>query len=249
MSGGGAGSRVLAGVLFGAMVAGAWVVSPALPTPARALVVFLVTVLPALMLLQGRMMRGVAVAELPRGSVYLSSSVSLWALAALTLGAAWSSGFTPADLGFVVPPLPVLLAWTLGTTLAGLGMLAAARALRVDETETLEHLLPRTGGERIAFVGVSITAGVCEEFVFRAFLIPALAVVLGGTGAAVAVSSLVFGFLHGYQGAIGIVRTAALGLLLALPLLATGSILPSMIVHAALDLIVGLWLADWLLRR
>ncbi len=44
----------------------------------------------------------------------------------------------------------------------------------------------------------------------------------------VLLSSAIFGLLHSYQGMNGILRTALIGLVLAVPFLLTGSILPSM---------------------
>ncbi|HEV2131521.1 MAG TPA: CPBP family intramembrane glutamic endopeptidase [Longimicrobiaceae bacterium] len=226
----------------------AWLVTPDLVQPARLLTVFLLSFFPALLLAQGQMAQEVP-AEMPRSTVYLSSSLGLWALAGITYAAARASGFSLESVGLVMlPPVPLLL-WSLAATLAGLAILVAGRALRLRETPLLEYILPRTVGEKVAFVGVSITAGVCEELVFRGFLIPAASVAFGSIGLAVLLSSAVFGLLHAYQGVIGIVRTGILGFLLVIPLLATGSLLPSILAHTALDVIVGLWLADGLLRR
>jgi uncharacterized protein len=235
--------------LLAIAVLAAWLASPDLPSPARFLTVFLITFLPALLLVQGRALRQVDLGTIPRTTIYLSSSFALWVLALVTVAAAFASGFTPGLLGWVALPIAPLVFWSAGITLLGVGVLTMGRVLDVRETDLLRHLLPRNTAERVAFVGVSLTAGICEELVFRSFLIPALTVVSGSVWAAVLISSVVFGFLHGYQGPAGIARTAALGFLLALPLLITGSILPSMIAHFLLDIIAGLWLADWLLRR
>jgi uncharacterized protein len=238
-----------AALAVGALLAAAWLATPDLTWPARLLTVFLVAVLPALMLAQGAALRGLDPAELPRTSVYLSSSLALWVLAAITAVAAWASGFTRETLGLFSPSLLPLVGWTAGVILFALGITVAARAMHVRETPLLEHLLPRTRAERAWWVGVSVTAGVCEEIVFRAFLIPALVTVTGAIWMAALVSSFVFGFLHGYQGVAGIVRTTLMGLALAVPFLLTGSILPSILAHFALDVILGIWMADWLLRR
>ncbi len=223
-----------------------WLITPELPRSPRLLTVFLLSVLPALLILQARMEDEV-VREMPRRAIYLSSSVALWVLAGVTFVAARDGGFTLEGLGLVMLPPGQLLLWSAGITLVALALVAAGRALRLRETPLLEHLLPRTPGEKAAFLGVSITAGVCEELVFRGFLIPALEVATGSLGLAVVLSCAVFGLLHSYQGMIGIVRTAVLGFVLAIPFLVTGSILPSMIAHAAFDVIAGIWLADWLL--
>jgi uncharacterized protein len=226
--------------------AAVWFATAELPTAARLLAVVLVAVLPVVSLEQGRAMREVDIERVPRSALYLSSSLTLWLLAGLTALAAWLSGFSLETLGLLLlPPLP-LLAWTLGLTAGGIAVIAASRGLRLRETPLVHHILPETRGEKLAFVGVSVTAGVCEEVVFRGFLIPVLAVATGSVAVAALASSAVFGLLHGYQGAVGVVRTALLGLLLALPLLATGSIVPAILAHFLIDLLVGVWLAPWL---
>jgi uncharacterized protein len=53
------------------------------------------------------------------------------------------------------------------------------RAVPAGETALLQFLLPRTPAEKTAFVGVSVTAGICEELVFRGFMIVALFTMTG----------------------------------------------------------------------
>ncbi|MDQ3607147.1 MAG: CPBP family intramembrane metalloprotease, partial [Gemmatimonadota bacterium] len=192
--------KLALGTLAAALLA--WLVTPDLAQPARLLTVFLISFLPALLLVQGRMAEEVP-AELPRTVVYLSSSLALWGLAVVTFLAARAGGFSLRALGLMtLPPVPLLL-WSAGTTLVGLALVAAGRALRLRETPLLEHLLPRTPTEKAAFVGVSVTAGVCEELVFRGFLIPALDIATGSLPLAVLLSCAIFGLLHSYQGMIG----------------------------------------------
>jgi membrane protease YdiL (CAAX protease family) len=58
----------------------------------------------------------------------------------------------------------------------------------------------------------------------------------------------VFGIMHAYQDVGGAARAAILGAVLAVPVVLTGSIVPAMVAHAAIDLTSGLLLARWLLR-
>jgi membrane protease YdiL (CAAX protease family) len=63
-------------------------------------------------------------------------------------------------------------------------------------------------------------AAVCEEIVFRAFLIGRLEAAFGGpsriaTAMAVLLSSVLFGLAHGYQGPTGVLITGTLGLIFA----------------------------------
>tara|TARA_Y100000996_G_scaffold379679_1_gene333097 strand:+ start:1527 stop:1799 length:273 start_codon:yes stop_codon:yes gene_type:complete len=73
-------------------------------------------------------------------------------------------------------------------------------------------------------------------------LIPAL-----GLGSAVMISSLVFGLMHSYQGWLGIFRTTLMGAVLAWGFIFSGSLVPAMIAHTAIDLIAGILIGDWLL--
>lgn len=67
---------------------------------------------------------------------------------------------------------------------------------------------------------VWISAGLCEEVVFRGIVLGRLRMALGGsriaTAAAVVASCLVFGLAHGYQGLAGWILTGILGGVLAL---------------------------------
>jgi membrane protease YdiL (CAAX protease family) len=113
---------------------------------------------------------------------------------------------------------------------------------------TLPGLLPGAGAERAAFILVSLSAGVCEEILFRGFLIRllhggALAFPLLG---ALAASSLIFGLGHAYQGFKGVLSTAVAGLFLGLLFLLSGALIPAMALHALLDLqvVYVLWPAS-----
>ncbi len=216
------------------------------PLPDVLLLPLVLAVLPVLAVAQAMMLREIQVDTL---SAYGSTVLSMVVLAGLC---AWAGGASPgwAGMGFVVLPPGAFLGWTLGLTAAGLGVLVlfrwAAPRVGAREHPFLRNLLPDTPGERTAFVGVSLSAGVGEELVFRGYAIGALAP-WTGVGAAAVLSTLSFGVVHAYQGVLGFIRTAALGGLLAWGFLASGSLLPAMAAHTLLDLVAGLVLAERLL--
>lgn len=225
-----------------------WLAASELAWPARMMTTLLLVPLPALLLGQGRaadveMARGIS-----RHALYLSSAASIWALALVAVVVASDGGFTRAQLG-LVPITTDRLAMAGGLTLvAGLAIMSAARLAGIRETGILRHLIPATTGERIAFVGLSVSAGIGEELVYRSFLIPALDAAVGSLWIATAISSVAFGLVHSYQGATGIARASLLGGILAAPFLLTGSVYPSMVAHTLLDIVAGIWLARWLIR-
>ncbi|MFQ5536484.1 MAG: CPBP family intramembrane glutamic endopeptidase [Gemmatimonadota bacterium] len=185
-------------------------------------------------------------AALDRVAVYAGSMASLVVLAALALLLAGRGGGRVAlELG----PLPAgrLLAWAAALTLGVLGVVVVFRwagaRLGAEETELVRAILPRTRRERVWFVALSCCAGFAEEAAYRGYVLGGLTLLMG-TGAAVLVSSVVFGFLHAYQGALGVARTAAMGLVLALGVILSGSLWPAVIAHALLDILLGLFLGE-----
>lgn len=104
--------------------------------------------------------------------------------------------------------------------------------------EPVGALLPRTKGERRAFAALCVTAGICEEILFRGFLMFYLQEVFPGLGiaGAVVVSSAVFGLAHLYQGLAGVLTTGALGVGMAMLYAAGGSLVVPIVLHALLDL-------------
>lgn len=242
--------RALVRWIVPAFVAGIAVgfASGELPWPALALLVVLLAVLPPLSVAQATAAPH-AVMELRRLSVYLSSMAALWTLAAVTWLAAHTSGFSPAELGLVALPVSSLAGWTAGAFAAALAMAILARHAGVRESDVLVWLIPRSAEEKLVFVGLALTAGFTEEYIFRGFLIPALDVATGVPALAVVLAVGAFAVLHAYQGVGGIIRAALLGAVLAAPFLVTGSLIPSILAHFAYDIVAGLWLADRLIRR
>ncbi|MES2638172.1 MAG: CPBP family intramembrane glutamic endopeptidase [Myxococcota bacterium] len=104
-------------------------------------------------------------------------------------------------------------------------------------------LFPRSRTAAVWFVPAAVTAGVCEEFVFRG-LVPAwagdIAAAMGGaTWAPLAASAAIFGAMHIYQGWRGVILTGLFGGLLYLVTVRTGSLLPAMAIHSLVDLRFG----------
>jgi uncharacterized protein len=118
----------------------------------------------------------------------------------------------------------------------------AARRGEGRHTEPPVHatlaLLPRTAAERRLFTVVGVTAGVCEEWLYRGFLLAVVSALTGGppTAVLVAVAGIAFGLAHAYQGVTGMVTTGVLGAVLAALYLGTGSLLLPVVLHALIDL-------------
>jgi membrane protease YdiL (CAAX protease family) len=101
----------------------------------------------------------------------------------------------------------------------------------------LSFVLPATSTERRLFVAVSLTAGICEETLYRGYLTHYLIRDWRlGVATALLLQAFVFGLAHCYQGLRGVFLTAFLGFWFAVLYWATGSLLMPMAIHAAVDL-------------
>ena len=113
---------------------------------------------------------------------------------------------------------------------------------KLDKVSANEFL-PRSKKEFKWFVFLSITAGICEELLFRGFLIWYFET-LTNTFLAILLSSTLFGTAHFYQGVNGVIRSGFLGLILALILIWTDSLLIPIFIHIAGDIYNGI--VGWL---
>ena len=107
-----------------------------------------------------------------------------------------------------------------------------------EQMGELSNIAPQTPTEDRLFDMVSITAGVCEEILYRGLLLATL-VSLVGTWPAVAITSLIFGLGHAYQGISGIAKTGLVGLVLALFTVSSGSLYIAIVLHTVVDLTSG----------
>ncbi len=102
------------------------------------------------------------------------------------------------------------------------------------------NMLPNSNMERRWFAAVSITAGVCEEILFRGFLTRYLTTTAFHFPlyAAVLITAVFFGLNHIYQGNKGIIQTAIVGLGMSAIYLLSGNLFLPILLHALLDLLV-----------
>jgi membrane protease YdiL (CAAX protease family) len=98
-------------------------------------------------------------------------------------------------------------------------------------------LLPSNPRERFLFAAVAISAGVCEEVVFRGWLLCTLHndLALNGTTLVLAAAAC-FGLAHFYQGATGMIVTALAGILFTFLYVQSGSLLLPILLHILIDL-------------
>jgi len=108
-------------------------------------------------------------------------------------------------------------------------------------------LAPGSLPEMIVWVILSVTAGICEEFIFRGYLQKQFLAITGSEVAAVALQAVLFGIAHSYQGVKSIVTITVYGALFGMLAVHRKSLRPGMIQHAMQDSFAGLALG--LLKR
>ncbi len=186
---------------------------------------------------------------------YKETIVWLWSLGLLAVIVWMTNGRALADLG-----LEALSGWPAWSCFLVIGVAAVLltfkyRAIHRDEAQRkslrdslngmpASEFLPHTTQEARWFVGVSFSAGLCEEFLFRGFLIWYFSF-FTTTALAVVFSSVVFGAAHSYQGGRGGLQAGAAGLILALAYVLTGSLWVPILLHVVGDIHSGIlgWLA------
>jgi membrane protease YdiL (CAAX protease family) len=190
-------------------------------------------------------------------ALYAVTIAFQWVLVGLVAWRSLARGLTIQDLGMgsqdLTGPLTggVIGAFLIG----GLQWLNLKRigGMEGESPELLRQLanrlLPVNLLEYLPYSALAITAGVCEEFVYRGFAIAALSKAGLPLWIAVIVSSLLFGLAHAYQGRGGIISTGVFGVLLAIGRIWFGSLVPVMMWHAGLDLAAGIAAPRYLLKQ
>jgi uncharacterized protein len=124
-------------------------------------------------------------------------------------------------------------AWAMITLIRG----AILRSGYIPEKDFM-YLLPRTLGERVFWVLLSIGAAFSEEIAFRGYIVTRLRILTGRYWLGAVVSSIAFSLGHLYQGMAGVILTFIYGLLFAGLFVARKSIVPGIIAHFLQDALV-----------
>src|SRR5713101_8697397 len=109
--------------------------------------------------------------------LYASTIAIQWLAVAAVAWRAWAHGYTAPQLGLTLHPQTRLVVAGIlgGATFALLQWLNLRRVGRVPiERRGLlqniaERILPQSAIERIPYLALAITAGLCEEFLYRGF--------------------------------------------------------------------------------
>ena len=179
-----------------------------------------------------------------RRALYVSVALSLSMITSLTVAVIFWQDVAAESIGWTVGDARLELAWGAGATVVGLALTWILTRLAAlagwEESPLAVMLMPRDAGEKRGFLLLSGVAAVCEEVLFRGFLLWVFVSWLESPWVAAGIVSLSFGLSHGYQKLAGVLRAAVLGMLLAVPTLLTGSLFPAIVAHFWINAAVGL---------
>lgn len=111
----------------------------------------------------------------------------------------------------------------------------------------ISALAPSSTGELALWCALSVSAGICEEFLFRGYFQQQFTRATGRVWVGALVSAILFGSAHGYEGIAGMLMITVFGGLFSLLAVRRESLRAGMIAHAWHDSITGI--ALWLLKR
>jgi membrane protease YdiL (CAAX protease family) len=94
----------------------------------------------------------------------------------------------------------------------------------------------------LVWIGLSLSAGICEEIVFRGYLQRQLAALSGSSSIAILGQAIVFGTGHGYQGVGAVINIVVYGLAIGVLAQWRGNIRAGILAHAAWNILDGLGL-------
>jgi membrane protease YdiL (CAAX protease family) len=183
-----------------------------------------------------------------RIQLYATTILFQWILTALVGWRAFERGISWRELGMANGWTPSVLSLTvIGAALIAVGHWANLRRMTASKHPAIQQLramgarlFPRSPAQAFFYILLALTAGCCEEFVFRGFVVAALFRAGFSAWIVVLLSSAMFGIAHLYQGKGGSVGAGILGTLFAMTKIAYHSLLPVVVCHAVLDIVAGL---------
>lgn len=115
------------------------------------------------------------------------------------------------------------------------------RLLGPGHAASIQTYLPQRAIEILLWITVSISAGICEEFVFRGYFQKQFEAYTHLKWLALVLQAILFGVSHGYQGVQACAQIAVFGSLYGALALWRQSLRPGMMAHAGSDILSGIF--------
>jgi membrane protease YdiL (CAAX protease family) len=142
----------------------------------------------------------------------------------------------------VVTDLAVaILQWVVFWAASAAFVRAWTRFIGADHASSVRSLLPVRGHEVVLWILLSVSAGICEEVVFRGYFQRQFAAFAKSNWLGVLLQATLFGVAHGYQGVASCILIVMFGLIYGATAMWRKSLRSGMIAHAATDILGGLF--------
>ena len=197
--------------------------------------------------------------SIPKKKIYQNILVSQWTLLCILIVLWWILDFQFKHLflyegvksSLFIKNSEMLVGAITGGVIAGVLLPLFMKSNKMTAAfEKIDFMLPKTLKQRITFFFIAVTAGVCEEIIFRGavtyfFMNVPVDLPLWVIGVA---GSILFGLAHWYQGISGIISTGFIGFIMFNLYIQTGSLLIPIILHFIID-VKFVFMPDWKKRE
>jgi CAAX protease family protein len=191
---------------------------------------------------------------------YIATIIWLWLLAALVAFGIRRSGASVRDVigtpwrGIDDLLMDLVIAggfWiTSALLLAGLRFVVSPASMPStdpgaikDSIKGIAPLLPHGGKEIFFWILMSLSAGFCEEFVFRGYLQRQFTALTKNAALGIVLSAIIFSVGHLYQGGLQMALIGAYGAMFGILAFFRKNLRPGMIAHAWQDILSGVALS------
>lgn len=190
----------------------------------------------------------VKVAMPPKKHLYYSNGLMLWIGASLVL-TSWNFSQKPWTLLGIQLPIYSQMAIYLTVSLLVIYLVDTAYSTwqsikqKKQEDDDFLSIMPANWKEYAHFAFLAFSAGVCEEVVFRGFLINYIHESIPGNEYSMILSilipSVIFSVSHIYQGFLNVFKIFSLSLLFGSIFIVTKSLLIVVLLHVFVDMLSG----------
>jgi membrane protease YdiL (CAAX protease family) len=180
-----------------------------------------------------------------RMRIYERTIISEWLVFGLMIAGVWLSGTSVyavlgerwRSLGQVLRALGIGVLFLIATI--AIDSFLGAHGNAGGQKSTTQFLLPHGRVEKTWWIALSITAGFCEEALYRGYFQRQFIGLTKSVPLGIGLSAVVFGGAHAYQGFSQALRIGILGMMGGILAYVCRSVRPGMIAHTLQDVLGG----------